>query len=614
MNKKIFAAAVLSLVLGLGQITNLKAQDRPNILWLTSEDNHVDWIGCYGNEYAETPNIDKLASEGFRYTHAYASAPVCAPSRSTWITGINALSMGTHPMRSRYDIPHDVIKYYPDFLKDAGYYVGNDKKTDYNIGGRADSDCWDAMTTDWDAMKKKQPFFQVINHLDSHESRAQGDVENTIHNPNDVRLKAYHPDLPDVRKNYAKYHDAVKRMDAQIGEALKRLEEEGLADNTIVIYNSDHAGVLPRSKRYLFATGIHCPLIIRIPEKYKALWPADKPGETVDRLISFLDMPKTWLSITKAEVPDYMQGKIFLGKDIEPESEYHFAFRARMDERCENARAVYTKEYVYIKNYMPYVPWMQRLDYLWKMKATEAWSQYVADGLGNDNQRRYFFPKLFTEELYDLKNDPDNVNNLISDPIYKTQVVKMQNALHAWQLDIYDAALMPESEIVRRAQENGITIYQMVRNKELYNLPALLDAADLALEQNQTNIPKLRANLLSEEMGVRYWAIVGLFLLNDVESGMKAINDTSDEVRAMAAWLLVKNGKVNQGLECIEDLLMNDSYAMLKVLNIIDWMGDDYLEQLMPLVQNVKVEKTEAGRYIGAIKQYLLSKHTTAQK
>ncbi|HKK64080.1 MAG TPA: sulfatase-like hydrolase/transferase, partial [Bacteroidales bacterium] len=183
----------------------LNAQESPNILWLTSEDNNVDWIGCYGNPYAETPNIDKLASEGFRYTHVYASAPVCAPSRSTWITGVNAISMGTHPMRSRYDIPHDVIKYYPDLLKEAGYYVANDEKTDYNIGGRKDSACWDSMDTDWDALKNKQPFFQVINYKESHESRAQGEVDNTKHNPEDVKLKAYHPDLPDIRKNYAKY-------------------------------------------------------------------------------------------------------------------------------------------------------------------------------------------------------------------------------------------------------------------------------------------------------------------------------------------------------------------------------------------------------------------------
>ncbi|HKK68668.1 MAG TPA: sulfatase, partial [Bacteroidales bacterium] len=452
------------------------------------------------------------ANEGFRYTHAYASAPVCAPSRSTWITGINAISMGTHPMRSRYDIPHDVVKYYPDLLKDAGYYVANDEKTDYNIGGRKDSDCWDSMDTDWDALKNKQPFFQVINYKESHESRAQGGVENTNHNPEDVKLKAYHPDLPDIRKNYAKYHDAVKRMDADIGKTLQMLEENGLADNTIVIYNSDHGGVLPRSKRFIFASGIHSPLVIRIPEKYKNLWPSANPGDTIDRMVSFLDMPKTWLSICNADVPEYMQGKTFLGDDAEKEADYHFAFRGRMDEGCENARAVYTKDMVYIRNYMPYVPWMQRLEYLWKMKATQAWSKFVADGYGDDEERRFFYAKNFPEELYDLKDDPDNVNNLIGDPAYKKQLKDMRKALRKWQIDIHDAALLPETEIYRLAKENGLTIYEMVRNEKMYNLPALLDAADLAMEQDISNIRKLRANLESDNLGIRYWSIVGLFL------------------------------------------------------------------------------------------------------
>lgn len=220
-------------------------------------------------------------------------------------------------MRSRNKIPHDVINYYPDLQNEAGYYVANDEKKDYNIGGREDSDCWDSMDTDWDTLKNKQPFFQVINYNESHESRAQGEVDNTDHDPKNVKLKAYHPDLPDVRKNYAKYHDAVKRMDANIGKTLKILEEQGLADNTIVIYNSEHGGIILRSKRFIFASGIHSPLVIRIPEKYKKLWPSDKPEETVDRMLSFLDMPKTWLSICNAEVQEYIQGKTFLGHNTE---------------------------------------------------------------------------------------------------------------------------------------------------------------------------------------------------------------------------------------------------------------------------------------------------------
>lgn len=595
--KKLNLKSAISVV-ALAALSSF-AQDveRPNILWLTCEDNNVNWVGCYGNPEAETPNIDALAAEGFQYMHAYASAPVCAPSRSTWITGVNAISMGTHPMRSRYQIPHDRIPYYPDLLKANGYFVGNAKKTDFNIGGRSDSECWDnAGNVSWQKLKDNQPFFQVVNSVKSHESKAQGEVEDTRHDPENVRLRAYHPDVPDVRKNYAKYHDAMQNMDGDIGHALKRLEEMGLADNTIVIHNSDHGGVMPRSKRYLFQSGLHCPLIIRIPEKYKHLWPAEKPGMKVDRLVSFVDMPKTWMSITGSEVPNHMQGRVFLGSDAEPESDYHFAFRGRMDERCESARAVSDKQYLYIRNYMPYAPWMQHLDYLWKMKATQAWEKEVVAGKASEVQARFFAPKGWTEELYDMEKDPDNVNNLIENPEYREVADRMHVALQGWQVKIHDSGLLPESEMVRRAAANKLTIYDLVRDPKLYDLPALLGAADLALAKDPANLPKLTALLDSPDCGLRYWGIVGCFLLDDVAAGQKCLNDESHEIRAMAAWLLVRAGDKKQGLRSLENLIREESYALLKVLNIVDWLGED-AEPLIPALKDIQFTGKNTATY-----------------
>lgn len=574
-----------------------EALQPPNILWLTSEDNNIDWVGCYGNKYADTPNLDALAESGFRYTHCYANAPVCAPSRSTWITGIHAISNGTHPMRSRNEIPHDIIKYYPDHFKAAGYYVSNGAKTDYNIGGRPDSDCWDDMDkhgdgksiTNWDALKENQPFFKIINFFESHESRAQGDVENTIHNPDSTDLWGFHPDLPDVRKNYAKYHDAVKRMDTNVGDALAMLEELGLADNTIVIYNSDHGGVLPRSKRYLHATGIHTPLIVRIPEKYKSYYPAEAPGSSVDQIVSFIDMPTTFMSLCQVEIPDYMQGQVFLGNEKDPERDYHFSFRGRMDERAENARAVYDKEFVYIKNYMPYTPWMQHLNYLWKMKATEAWENYAIDNPEDIDRSKYFYPKLYTEEFYSLNDDWDNTNNLVNDPKYADKIGNMRKALREWQLEIHDAALIPESEMVKRAKDNNMTIYEMVRDPKLYNLPGLLDAADIALEADPDNLDELRVMLNNDDPGIRYWAITGCFLLNDEVGALKVLNDTSHEVRALAAWILIRNGEVEKGKKMLEEMLLDNSYASLKILNMIDWIGDEG-ESLMETVRALELD------------------------
>lgn len=601
-------------VLVLLVTSNIVAQDKPNILWLTSEDNNISWVGCYGNEFASTPNIDALAGEGFRYTHCYANAPVCAPSRSTWITGMYALSTGTHNMRSRYLIPHDQVKYYPDYLKEAGYYVSNGKKTDYNIGGRPDSDCWDDMDqqgegkdVDWNLLKQQQPFFKIVNFFDSHESRAQGDVENTIHDPANTALHVYHPDLPGIRKNYAKYHDAVARMDNYVGEVLAKLEETGLAENTIVVYCSDHGGVLPRSKRYLFASGIHAPLIIRIPEKYKSLYPASKPGDVVDQIVSFIDMPKTWLSLTGVEVPEQMQGNIFLGKNKEAERKYHFAFRGRMDERQDNARAVYDKKYVYIRNYMPQVPWMQHLNYLWKMTATVTWDEAVREGNLPPEQSKYFFPKVYTEELYSLDDDWDNSKNLINEPGYALKADEMRRALREWQLDIHDGGLLPESELVRMAEQNNLTIFEVVRDPGLYNLEQLLDISDLALEQDPANLEALRAGLDHASLGVRYWSMVGCFLLQDELAGTLAQNDPSDEIRAMAAWTLIRAGQKEKGLEILNNLLQENSYAMLTVLNITDLMGDDGLE-LMETIRHLELDKKEQGYEI-RMQEYLVEKY-----
>lgn len=581
---------------------SILAADKPNILWLTCEDNNVNWVGCYGNPHADTPNIDALAAEGFQYMHCYANAPVCAPSRSTWITGIHALSMGTHPMRSRYPIPHDRISYYPDLLKDAGYFVGNAKKTDYNIGGRDDKSPWDTDKVDWEQLKTQQPFFMIINNTKSHESKAFGDIDNTTHDPKNVRLAKYHPDIPDMRKNYAHYHDQVKKMDADIGLALQQLEEMGLAENTIVIHNSDHGGVIARSKRFLFNSGTHCPLIVRIPEKFKHLRPA-KPGTKIEDLVSFIDMTKTWLDICGAEKPDYLQGKVFLGPNKESR-DYHVSFRTRMDERCDNVRAIRDKRFLYIRNYMPYAPWGQHLNYLWNMRATQAWEAHHKAGKTDAVTGRFFRTKPM-EELYDTAADPDNVNNLIDDPKYVAEAKRLSEELDQWQRQHFDAGLLPESEIVRRSELSTKTIFEMVRDPALYDLPAIQTAASRALEQDPKNLDQFYADLNAKDAGVRYWATVGCFHLQesaalDMDLIRKALSDESHHVRVMAAWILYRGGDKSAAMDCWNDLLRQSSYASLKVCNVIDWIGDG----IEPYEESLKRCEFEHGGYVDRMKQY----------
>lgn len=557
-----------------------RAADRPNILWLVCEDSSVNWFHCYGNPEAKTPNIDALAKQGFRYLNVFSCAPVCATQRSSWITGINSISMGTHPMRSRYAIPHDQIKYYPDYLRKAGYYTANHTKTDYNIGGRADTDCWDSNVADaWNKRKPGQPFFQVINFNESHESKAQGDVTNTRHSPGEVTLTKYHPDEMPIRMNYAKYYDAVENMDTEVGKALQALEKAGLADDTIVIFNSDHGGVLPRSKRFLFDSGTHTPLIVRIPEKYKSLWPASKPGSTVDRLVSFIDFPKTWLSLTQSEIPAVMQGRIFMGPKVEPEPEFVFSFRERMDERFDNQRSVRNKRFVYIKNYMPYVPWGQHLDYLWKMVATQTWEDAYKNHRTDAVTGRFFELKP-VEELYDMQADPDNVVNLADRPEHRQTLDKLRAQLRQWQLDVHDSGLLPEAERDRRSTENHLTIYEMVRDPKLFNLPAYLDAADLALAKNPANVPALLKLLASKDSGLRYWGTVGLYVLGKPDASVQkalesVLADPCGEVRAMAAWTLLQSGNPGKGQTVLAEMLKTHNRASLLALNVIDWARED---------------------------------------
>lgn len=580
--RSVFSLCASSILL----CTSVLATERPNLLWITSEDNNVQWVGCYGHPNADTPRIDQLAKEGFRYTHCFATTPVCGPQRSTWITGVHAVSMGTQPMRSRYPIPHEKIPYTADVLRRAGYYCINQNKTDYNIGGRDDKQCWDPTPltakgeVDYRALAEQQPFFAIINLTDSHESSAHGSVEQTEHPPARVRLAPYHPDLPVIRKNYAKYQDAVRRMDGNVGRNLDALQAAGLKQNTIVIYNSDHGGVLPRSKRFLLDSGIHCPLIVRIPKAFQQLYPADNPGETVGRIVSFIDLPKTWLSLAAAEIPAVMQGRIFLGPRQEPPRDFAAAYRGRMDERYDAARAIRDKRYLYIRHMMPYVPRGQYLAYLWRAPAAGAWQTHHQEGKTDAVSGRFFRPKP-TEELYDTWQDPHSIHNLAADLHYQKILAKMRKDLRQWQLAHFDAGLLPESEMVYRAEQNGMTIYEMVRKPQLYPLKRLLDAADRALQpEENVAMAQLVAMLKDPDSGIRYWGCVGLFRLGPGARGQKEplrqlLKDPSDEVVAMAAWTLYNLGEEEIARHRLRSLLETNSRAALKVANIIDWMDED---------------------------------------
>ena len=553
-----------------------RADERPNILWITSEDNSVSWVGCYGSVNAKTPNIDQLAAEGFRYTHCFDNAAVCAPTRSTWITGHYAISIGTQPMRSRYTIPHDRIPYYPDQLKKAGYFVGNGGKTDYNIGGRDDKETWEGGGP-WEKRQPNQPFVTIKNIGDSHESRAFPKGGPPVTDPTTMTLHSYHPDLPEVRMTYARYADAVANMDRKVGEAIASLKRDGLYEDTIIIYCSDHGGVIARSKRFLYSSGTHCPLIVRIPKKWKKWWPAEKPGMKVDRIVSFVDMPKTWLSLAGAEIPEGYQGSIFLGSDTEPAPKYHLSFRERADEACDMVRGMRDERFAYIKNYMPWAPNGQQLRYMYTMEATQAWHKHHQEGKTDAITGRFFRPRV-SEEFYDTREDFDNVHNLIDAQESQQKIAELRAALRARQLELFDSGLIPEAMRVRRAAENNLTIYEMVRNPEMYPLERYLDLSDLALSRDPKNLDALVTALSDSDEGIRYWGICGLFLLEDnarpARSTIeKALGDEAGEVCMMAAWAMDRMGHTELADVTLQSLKTHQRSDKRLYECLLRWMG-----------------------------------------
>ena len=518
----------------------------PNILWLTSEDNSP-FLGCYGDEFATTPNLDKLASEGFLYTHAYANAPVCAPSRNTILTGVYACSGGNEHMRSNYP-KSEIVKTYPEYLRAFGYYCTNNVKTDYNLGNFDDKAIWDecSNTAHYKNRKSGQPFFAVFNSTVSHESSLHTSIPDSLprHRPDEVPLPPYHPATPEMKHDWAQYYDKIEDMDTWVGGKLKELEEAGLLENTIVFYYGDHGGVLARSKRYVYESGTRVPFIVRIPEKYKYLFPEKTTGSKVGRLISFVDLVPTLLSITGIPIPLYLQGNAFLGNQKTSDPEYAFMFRGRMDERYDMCRAVRDKKFRYIRNYMPYRIYGQRLEYLWLAPSVGSWEKAYLNGECNEIQSA-FWNKKPVEELYDTGNDPWEINNLANNPDYMEVLERMRAANKEWVARIYDAGFIPEADRVDRAGD--VPMYDYMRSGKV-NLPEIINAAEIATLGKVENIETLKTYLKSDESAVRYWGATGLLILgNEAVSAMDdlkaATNDKSANVVAVAAETLYNLGE-----------------------------------------------------------------------
>jgi len=592
-----------------------KEEPLPNILWITSEDNGP-FLGCYGDPFATTPHLDQLAREGFRYTRAYANTPVCAPARNTIITGVYACSSGNEQMRSRY-AKSESVRYYTEFLRSKGYYCTNNSKTDYNTSSVDLEAMWDECSREahYRNRGEGQPFFAIFNLTTSHESSIHASIpsDQLRHRPEEVKLPPYHPDTPEMRHDWAQYYDKVEDMDRQVGALLLELEESGLAENTIVFYYSDHGGVLGRSKRFLYETGTHVPFIVRIPEKYRQLYPAGYPGSKVDRLVSFVDLAPTLLSLTNQKPPPFMQGSAFLGKYSGEEPEVVYMFRDRMDGRYDMSRSIVDGEYRYTRNFNPRTIYLQHLNYLWRAPSMRSWEQAYLSGNCNEVQARWWNPKPL-EELYLITEDPWEVNNMAGDPLHEEKLISMREKCMAQNISILDAGFIPEAERNIRAGETPI--YDLIRSGEV-PLERIIRTAWKATEAAREDTDQLLEWLRDEEPAVRYWAAQGLLLLGEgvrphLGEVMQAASDTSLNVAATAAEILYRLGKKREALQAYDRVLLSD-YKMARTyaLNSIDRINgspDEFLDPCVALIREKYTQLNMGSDYDARVIQWLFLK------
>ncbi|RIH64042.1 DUF229 domain-containing protein [Mariniphaga sediminis] len=592
-------------------------EELPNILWLTSEDNSP-LLGCYGDEFATTPNLDELASEGFLYTHAYANAPVCAPARNTIITGVYANSGGNQHMRSTYP-KSETVRTYPEFLRNAGYYCTNNTKTDYNTESIDPKQIWDECSRDAHYKNRApgQPFFAVFNTNISHESCLHDSIpdEQLRHSPDEVFIPPHHPATPAMKHDWAQYYDKIEDLDTQVGKWLQELEDAGLSENTIVFYYGDHGGVLARSKRFVYETGTRVPFIVRIPEKYKHLFPAGKSGSKVDRLISFVDLAPTLLSIAGIPIPEFMQGNAFLGEQKSADPEYVYMFRGRMDERYDMCRAVRDQKYRYIRNYMPYRIYGQHLEYLWRAPSVGSWEQAYLNGDCNETQSIFWNTKP-AEELYDTENDPWEVNNLAGDPAYKDVLIRMRAANHEWVSRIEDTGFIPEADRIDRTGE--MPVYDYMRSGQI-DLEPVIDAAETATLGNPENLKTLQSFLKNDESAIRYWGATGLLILGENATPAKndllaALNDESANVVTVAAEALYNLGEKEPAKKALLSVLENpNGFARCHALNTIDCIGEKSPEIVEGVVNMIKgLPEMDRSRYDLRAAKWLIDKWNLA--
>jgi len=586
-----------------GQLSGKTSTDnqraRPNILWLSCEDISPH-LGCYGDPHAVTPTLDRLAAEGVLYKNAFTVAGVCAPNRSCIITGVYASTLGTHHMRSGGSgtkrsikpVPPSYVRCFSEYLREAGYYCTNNSKQDYQFD--PPDSAWDesSRTAHWrNNPQGDNPFFAVFNYTGTHEGsirltdakhaeRTQQFKPTQRQDPNKMTtLPPYYPDTPVTRRYWARYYELITALDYWVADLLKQLEEDGLADNTIILFWSDHGVGMPRAKRWLYDSGTHVPLIVRIPERFR-IKAQGRPGTIDDQLISSVDFAPTVLNLAGVNIPDYMQGRVFLGLNVPPPRQYVYGARDRMDDRYDIIRMVRDKRYRYIRNYEPFKPYYQYMNTAEQSPIMQELRRLHALGKLPPAAELFMADTKPIEELYDTKADPHEINNLAGSPEYKHILQRMRTAHNTWMLETKDLGLIPEPELVKGEKKYGsrYAILRQAGSKKL--IQHLRAVAALAGRPNQADLPKLTEAMKDDYAAVRYWSAIGLGSLgeeakSEAELLNNALKDVSAVVRVAAARALCRMGAETKGLPVlISELRSRHEWVRLHAAIVLDSIGD----------------------------------------
>ena len=573
----VWRALIVSLALAVlvGTAFAADASQRLNIIWALAEDASPH-IGAYGERTIQTPNLDRMAAEGVRFQNAFVTNPVCSPSRSAMVSGMFQTTLGAHNHRSAntsakaggneayydsYRVPES-IKLIPELFTEAGYYVvnGGKGKTDYNFIER--TELYRGKT--WSGRAEGQPFFAQIQLQGGKARKAK---VGPPADPAKVKLPPYYPDDPVLREDWAEYLNTWVKTDNEIGALMRQLDEEGIADSTVVFFWTDHGISHLRGKQFLYDEGIHVPLIVRFPKRQHA-------GTVRTDLVSHIDVAAASLDLAGIPIPGYVQGRPLFAKGHQ-ERNLVYAARDRCDETTETIRAVRDHRYKCIRNFRYFRMHMQPNQYKYGKEITQTMFRLHREGKLNELQDRIFQPRRPVEELYDLRADPNETVNLAGDTRHAATLKKMRNALYQWMISSRDMGIVPEPILEDLGKKYG-SKYDAMRHPDQKDLIAELIRTCEA--DGQHDAAALLKALSSPRPAVRYWAALGLGNTGDVKyvkALSKHLDDANPTVRVAAARSIGLLTSDKKALESLAREIDNPNVVVgLYAIRALEEIGD----------------------------------------